>query len=156
GDWMLALDADERLDPASAPKIHQAVVASNCEIGFLRFVNMTDQGPSGQEWVAPRLYRLNPGLRYVGRIHEQVVQPAGRIRSRVIDAVVLHYGYQISLYLEREKRTRITRLLERALQDPESQDPLLRANYLFHHANQACGPDLLNRYETFVAYVREN
>ncbi len=156
GDWMLVLDADERLDPASAPKIREAVAAADCEIGLLRFVNMTDTGPSGQEWLAPRLYRLGPGLRYIGRIHEQVVQPAGRVRSRVVDAVVLHYGYQVSIYSERQKRARIARLLERALEDPEAQDPLLRANYLFHHANQGSGPELISRYEAFVAYIRQN
>lgn len=156
GRWMLALDADERLDAGSASHIREASRRGDCEVGFLKFVNVTEQGPSGQEWLAPRLYRIRAGMRYIGRIHEQVVQPPGRIRSRVIDAVVYHHGYTPSLYSERRKRERTVRLLERALEDPEARDPLLRANYLFHYANQATGPELIERYERFVSFVREN
>jgi tetratricopeptide (TPR) repeat protein len=155
GEWMLALDADERLDPRTAPRIRETVAGGQCEAGYLHFVDMTASGPSGQEWMAPRLYRLRPGLRYVGRVHEQVVQSPGRIRVCAVGTIVYHYGYQESIYRSRQKKERITRLLEKALEDPGAQDPLLRANYLFHYANQASGIELLRRYEAFAAYVKE-
>ncbi|HYM10767.1 MAG TPA: glycosyltransferase family 2 protein, partial [Bryobacterales bacterium] len=155
GQWMLVLDADERLDAATAPRIRQAALRGGFDAGYLRFLNMAEGGPGGQEWLAPRLYRLRPGLRWVGRIHEQVACGAGEVRRREVGATVYHYGYQAAVCAQRQKRERAARLLQKALEDPEAQDPLLRANYLFHHANQAGGEELLDRYERLAAFVRE-
>lgn len=155
GRWMLVLDADERLAPDAGAAIRRAVAEPDWEVGYLRFINVNDDGSLGREWTAPRLYRLSPGIRFIGRIHEQVVQPRLPVPTRVIDARVFHYGYQTAVYAERDKRTRNTRLLEQALQDPQAQDPVLRTNYLFHHANLATGAELLQRYESLAAYIHD-
>jgi len=152
GEWMLVLDPDERL-AEGGPAIREAIAQPDWETGYLRFANVEDNGSPGHEWTAPRLYRLRPGVRFVGRIHEQVVHPSYPIRSRLIDARVYHYGYQASVYAERNKKERNARLLEQALRDPEAQDPLLRTNYLFHWANLAKDRELLERYQDLAAYI---
>lgn len=153
GRWMLVLDADERLDPTAGPPLRQAIAEPGWEVGYLRFTNIEDNGTSGRQWTAPRLYRIYAGIRFIGRIHEQLVHPELPIRTRVLDAQVYHYGYQASVFGERQKKARNARLLEMALQDPEAQDPLLRTNYLFHHANLATGWELLARYESLAHYI---
>lgn len=156
GGWILTLDADERLDPQTAPAIRRATAAGDWDSGYLRFINMSELGPCGREWLAVRVFRRTPGLRYIGRIHEQIVHTLPQLRTRVIDAVVYHYGYQASVYAEKQKQARNLRMLERALEDPEARDPLLRSNYLYHRANLATDRELLDRYRQFESYVREN
>ena len=154
GQWMLVLDADERLDAAAPAEIRRAVRESGFDTGYLGFVNIGDGGAESRRWTAPRLYRLDPTLRFIGRIHEQAVYGFERIRSRMIPATVYHYGYQSEVFSGKQKRERNTRLLEQALEDPEAVDPILRTNYLFHHANLAAGRELMERYERFAGYVR--
>ncbi len=157
GRWMLVLDADERLAPDAGEALRRALALPDWEVGYLHFVNVADDGSLGHEWTAPRLYRLSPGMHFIGRIHEQMVHPRiSSVRTRVVDARVFHYGYQTAVFAEREKRSRNTRLLEQALLDPEAQDPLLRTNYLFHHANLATGAELLARYESLAAYIQDS
>ena len=153
GQWVLVLDADEKLDPRAAPQIARAVGEGGWDTGFLHFVNMEERGPSGREWLAARVLRRTPGLRYIGRIHEQAVHGLDVVRPRVIDAVVYHYGYQAAVFSGRQKWARNSRLLEQALESPEAQDPLLRSKYLFHHANLATNEELLRRYERLAAYI---
>jgi glycosyltransferase involved in cell wall biosynthesis len=155
GRWMLVLDADERLAPDAGDEIRQALTLPGWEVGYLHFVNVTDDGSLSHEWTAPRLYRLSRGIRFIGRIHEQLVHPHFPVRTRVVEARVFHYGYQTAVYAARQKRARNTRLLEQALLDPEAQDPILRTNYLFHHANLATGAELVERYESLAAYIHE-
>ncbi len=155
GEWMLVLDADERLAPGAGPALRAVVAEPGWDAGYLRFANVGEDGACGREWTAPRLYRLYPGVRYIGRIHEQVVHPRLPVRTRILPVQVYHYGYQAGVYAEKQKRERNTRLLERALADPEAADPILRSNYLFHYANLATGAELVGRYERLAAFVRD-
>lgn len=155
GQWLLVLDADERLDPQAGPGIRQALEQGGFETGLIHFVNMGDDGPCGREWLAARLFQHTPGIHFIGRIHEQIVHRLDRIRHRIIDGVVYHYGYQASVFLERQKRDRNARLLDQALNDPEARDPLLRTNYLYHHANLATNGELLRRYQDYLAYIHQ-
>lgn len=95
GDWVLVLDADERLDGTRAAfeRVHAArrVVALNVAI-----VNELD---GGQEDIhsAIRAFRRLPGVKYERRLHEQVLQsivnaaPKGQIA--VAPFRIRHVGY---------------------------------------------------------------
>ncbi len=155
GEFVLQLDADERLDAASAHYIREAVEAGDWDIGLLPFIDMNEDGPSARRWQAPRLFRLTPGARYVGRVHEQIALPLAAIRRRAIGATVFHHGYQQSVYSEKDKTERSLRLLDKALQDPEAKDPLLRANFLYHRAQLCTGRELLDRHEAFAGYIQQ-
>ena len=154
-DYMLVLDADERLDVATAYHIREVVDADEFDVAYLQFENVAETGTVRRRWIAPRLYRMTPGIRYIGRVHEQVGQGLSEIRTCTIEARVRHYGYQQSVFVGRQKTQRNTDLLERALDDPEARNPLLRSNFLYHHAHMASGEELLARFEAFVVYVRE-
>ena len=155
GDYMLVLDADERLDLASAYHIREAVDAAEFDVAYLHFENIAESGSARRRWIAPRLYRMTPGIRYIGRVHEQVGQGLSEVCTCTIEARVRHYGYQQAVFMERQKARRNTELLERALEDPEARNPLLRSNFLYHHAHMASGQELLARFEAFLVYVRE-
>ena len=70
GDWTLALDADERLLPAGRQAL-LAVVGDRVARDVDGFRLLLLEGDT-QEWTAARLFRNEPDLRYVGRVHEEI------------------------------------------------------------------------------------
>ncbi len=121
-DWILMLDADERLEPAGGELLSQyarmAPVIPNGINGFCpMIVSQTLDGAGGRS-VASRVMRFFPclpGMRWIGAIHEDLqYQPEPlRLRSIALDNVrIVHYGYDTSVYVERGKDERNTRLLE--------------------------------------------
>lgn len=116
GDWILVLDADERLDPQGAAAIGKALDRPAAQ-GFL--LTIRNHLPSGAylgvhggarpdpggfpgteglayatEFPALRLVRRHPDLVYTGRIHE-LLEPAFEAlgwRAAPLDAVIHHFG----------------------------------------------------------------
>ena len=76
GDWILVIDADERLIEGG-DALREAVQQENLLAAEVRLVNDLGDGAQG-EFHAVRLFRRDPRIRYVGRIHEQV---AGGVRQ---------------------------------------------------------------------------
>ena len=72
GKWILALDADEILDPASAPLILQLIAGDgNDGYYFQRLNRQTDPARSITDYVI-RLFPNRPAYRYRGRVHETI------------------------------------------------------------------------------------
>lgn len=72
GKWILALDADEILDPASAPLIQQLIAGDdNAGYYFQRLNRQTDSARSITDYVI-RLFPNRPAHRYRGRVHETI------------------------------------------------------------------------------------
>lgn len=116
GDWILVLDADERLDARGGREIRGAITdpgalgfyllmrnyhASGAHLGLHGGARPNPGGFPGTEhlgfvteFLGLRLFRRRPDLRYHGRIHE-TVEPsleALGIRSKAIPAVIHHLG----------------------------------------------------------------
>lgn len=72
GKWILALDADEILDPASASLILQLIAGDgNDGYYFQRLNRQTDPARSITDYVI-RLFPNRPAYRYRGRVHETI------------------------------------------------------------------------------------
>jgi tetratricopeptide (TPR) repeat protein len=153
GDFVLQLDADERLDPAAGRAIREAVARDDFDLGLVSFIDMDETGRSARQWQAPRVFRRTPGARFFGRVHEQVALQCAEIRRTIIPATVLHFGYTPALYLSRRKTERSERLLRLALDDAESRDPVIRANYLYHLAQLGQGRELFERFADYARFV---
>jgi len=72
GQWILVLDADETLDPASIPLIRQ-LVAGNENAGY--YIARHNRSPDAENYTtdyAVRLFPNRPDYRYRGRVHETV------------------------------------------------------------------------------------
>jgi hypothetical protein len=116
GDWVLVLDADERLDAQGAAAIRTALERTEVEGFLLTIRNYLPSGaylgihggsspnPGGfpgtehlafcTEFPALRLFRRQEGLAYTGRVHE-VLDPAFDAhgwRSAPLAAVIHHIG----------------------------------------------------------------
>lgn len=138
GDWVLVLDADERLAPGSAAQVRRLIDAEPADAPptvYLPLIENRDKDgkPLGAGHM-PRLWRRRPELRFTGRVHEQVGVGVAGLRQRYEDAFhILHYGYDPDLQAQRGKRARNTTLLEAQLAerpgDPTATFYLAREHY---------------------------
>ena len=118
-EWVLWLDADEWLDPASAPALKEA--ARN-ERAFAYFIARYDlhHNDTASGNLQLRMWRHDPSLRFRGVIHEHI--PIEDMHRAFPDKVILstnlgfwHDGYDP--ILTRAKALRNLPLLRRAIQD---------------------------------------
>ncbi len=131
-DWILVLDADERVTAAARTAIR--IIMEEFGVEQLRVVcprirNLTRAGVELNDGFSGRLFRNDPRLRFSGRVHEEV----GRGRNDVstdyrLDVVLDHYGADPEVMVEKAKDERNIELLEARL--AEAPDDLLTWFYL--------------------------
>ena len=125
GDWILCLDADERLQEA-APEAVRGVIAMpwapEVVLRLLLSSRMLGQDRQ-QDIMADRLFQRHADLRYAGTIHEQPqwLGPKGHLTAVALQDVALHHdGYQDAGTMTR-KLARNADLLRRQLdQEPDN------------------------------------
>jgi tetratricopeptide (TPR) repeat protein len=121
GDWILWMDADERLRPEEHGRLRRLIERNTSEDAFL--VPIRSDTPTGAQVTrAHRLFRNRKGIRFSGRIHEQVSPSFARMRVRegpCTDFTIDHLGYNFSADKLRRKYERNLRLLNAA----KRQDP---------------------------------
>ncbi len=137
GDWVLHLDADERLTPAAGAKLIAAMKSGGFVCGMLPLHDATRlDAPvaevlSGKARLAdpiflPRLLKKTPDLEYRGIVHEGVTEWLTRQRMslRYLDADIIHLGNVPSLRKALSKGRRNIELLEkRCALEPDSAVP---------------------------------
>jgi tetratricopeptide (TPR) repeat protein len=124
GDWILCLDADERLAPGSAAVIRRAIEAGGFDCGLLRLHNADRAGAATDDVLSgsarlddplalPRLLRRTPDLAFNGLVHESVgewmTRPGRRVR--MLDADIIHFGRTSEMIRSRAKVQRDIGLL---------------------------------------------
>lgn len=117
GDWILVLDADERLEPDHLDRLPKWLGMPNIGGYALNIQNKVKDGEGDNCQLATifRLFRNRPEIRYEGIIHEQVilsVQRAGFITAGC-DLQIVHLGYTSDMMDSRDKLNRNLGMLER-------------------------------------------
>lgn len=136
-DYLLILDADERLTAAGCALIRRATEAGEADGWLLPLYNADRvdapieavvSGDARKEGVTYqlRVLRRTPDLRWEGIIHETPrtwMERPGRVLG-TMEAPVVHYGYAAEVVAERAKITRNERLLRmQCAQDRDNPDP---------------------------------
>ena len=138
GDWILVLDADERLAPAGFGAIRRAVKRRDIDVGLLRLHDAARADATaaevlegaarlGEPNLVPRLLRRTPDLRYHGIVHEEVADwlAARKGGLDAVDADIVHLGAVPALRDARGKRERNVLLLEKRCRiEPGSVVPM--------------------------------
>ncbi|MDQ3870165.1 MAG: glycosyltransferase family 2 protein, partial [Chloroflexota bacterium] len=112
GDWVLALDADEALDPGSRGRIPELLDVGDVEGYRLAIRNYSYVYTEKWRWCDPthpfargtpgflptrvvRLFRRRPAYRYSGMLHQTMEPAIVALGGRVADADVAihHYGF---------------------------------------------------------------
>lgn len=95
GDWILQLDADERLVQWSRKALEEFLHDEQCG-GYAIMIESTFGANKGIV-VSPavRLFRRNPAILYEGAIHESTVQSLQRLGMKIefLPYRIVHYGY---------------------------------------------------------------
>ena len=116
GDWILVLDADERLEPGGARERVEAFARHHAEaLGRVELTTLDGRGQVESRVPLTRLLPNRPGLRYEGRVHEQPRDRAIERERRDTGLHVVHHGYAADVVAGRDKLARNRRLLEAAL-----------------------------------------
>jgi tetratricopeptide (TPR) repeat protein len=137
GEFLLQLDADERLAPGAAPRLRQALERPGVDAWMLRLHNADRLGAPPLEVVAgrarsgppallPRLVRRAPDLEWRGIVHESISDwlAARGMRTAPAEADIVHLGHVDGVRAARGKQARNLGLLRRRCAlEPESVTP---------------------------------
>ncbi len=124
-DWVLWIDADERLDPKSVGAIKSAIIRPHFGGYTIPVVNyLSQEGELDQLVHYPiRLFRNLPGIRFEGRVHEQIGESIARLGlpiARLEDAIIHHFGYRPEEMKAKDKHQRNVSLIKKSLsENPE-------------------------------------
>ena len=147
-DWILYLDADERLSPNSKKELVQKIknkenLGINCIIN-----NLDDYTNSPKLMKYIRLFRNNEKIRFTNKAHEQI-EPSLYVNNyKIIDSTIeiIHHGYNVS---EDELKLKANRNLELLLIDFKDN----QTSYLsFQIANSY---SILENLENSIKYYRK-
>ncbi|MCX6150716.1 MAG: glycosyltransferase family 2 protein [Ignavibacteriales bacterium] len=121
GDWILYLDADERLSAKSISEL-KVLVSRNENIGIKCIVKNIDAEFNRTNTMKyTRLFRNQPEVKFAGRVHEQIDSSLLQLKYKIVDSSIeiIHLGYNISSDAKKGKAKRNLQLL---LEDYETSN----------------------------------
>jgi glycosyltransferase involved in cell wall biosynthesis len=138
-DWILMLDADERLDLTSGSPLRALIRIAPPHLHALvpLIENRTLSGSAilSSACNMPRIFPRRPDIRFIGAIHEDIVYVPDSRRTmmcRAPEIRLIHYGYDEQVVKQRSKDARNVALLEREL-ERGSADPRMLFHLLEQH-----------------------
>ncbi len=122
GDWILVLDADERLSPRSRAIIREGARHPQFVAYYIEIVNILDKASPHDAFIhrVVRMFRRLPHARWEGRVHEQILPSLlaqGGKPATLRNAQIIHWGYEAEVMRRRGKSQRNVQLLQQALQE---------------------------------------
>ncbi|MBV5261590.1 tetratricopeptide repeat protein [Synechococcus moorigangaii CMS01] len=122
-DWVLVLDADEKLNPKAIPAIETAIAAPDTlVVNLLRYEIGASQSPYS---LVSRLFRRHPALIFSRPYHAMIddsvqalltTEPQWQIKE-LPQVAIFHTGYQRTAIAKLEKSTRAKLAMEAYYQD---------------------------------------
>ena len=131
GDWILYLDADERVTPENAAKIRGVI--KNPDITAVNIIEHIPQEKGNLFKTTAsdycRLFRNDPRIRFSGRVHEQILPAVNAIGGNVLKSSIRidHWGYAVSETKRTERARRNLSLLLKDVGD-NPDDPFVWFN----------------------------
>ncbi len=151
GEWILYLDADERLVESSRNEVRK-LLDDRMAGGFVLWVESAQKlrdGAVQRRMGYPRLFRNHPQIRFEGKVHEQIGPSIERLRMpvRPSSVVIEHLGYAQTVEIVQEKAERNLALLRAQL----AEDP--RNGYVRFQVGNSL--DVLGQYDEARAELEE-
>ena len=122
GDWILYLDADERLSKDSVDEIKNITIQNDL-IGYrCRVLSLDDFNGKPNYMRYTRLFKNYPGIRFTGSIHEQIDKSLLANNYKIIDTSIelIHVGYNIPYEEIKKKVQRNLTLLNKEYENDRS------------------------------------
>ncbi len=152
GDWILWMDADERLIPSSLPALKKILRPEKKPVIYRVEIRSPVQGGHHVRISsAHRIFTHRRGISFTGAIHEQVSYRAAQVGAVERDSGVVleHLGYDLDEVAQQQKNERNRQILEAAVQK-EPQNAYLRYTLGQHFA--VTGELEKAREEFLIAY----
>lgn len=125
GNWILILDADERLHEGGVKAIRRATTIDR-DMWIFQVHSYTGNGTHHSNGSSPRLFRNGLGIHWEGRIHNQLFFDPEKIEAGYSDILIHHFGYDLPPEKMKVKRERSYRLMRQSIkEEPE--------NFSMHH-----------------------
>jgi hypothetical protein len=127
GDWILWLNPDEELLPQGVEQLPRMLARPEALAYAVRVLEITQQGAPEPaiEFVYPRLFRRQPALRFLGRLHPHFAVPleelARRQQQQIYPCELRVRRHAYLSQLTPQKLRWAARLLELELQDRPGQ-----------------------------------
>ena len=130
GDWILVLDADERIAAADFAAIREAMTSKDYDGFYLTtrnytsnstrsdFCQVSPQDPMAMDYAGyathqiMKLFRCRDDIRYVGRVHEIVDGMIDEPRRGRVEAVIHHYGESNAARPKKDRALRYLAMME--------------------------------------------
>lgn len=154
GDWILVLDADEVLPPASRIRIRELISGRARSAYNLVQKNHLVEGAHVSVHIV-RLFPNDPRVRFERAIHEQVNTSLERVGIRIVDTDVVfeHSGYASAETLA-GKTERNRHIIEEALAREPDGDPNLRYFHASTFFDTKRFPEAAREYEECASRSR--
>ncbi|MBP2650798.1 MAG: glycosyl transferase family 2 [Firmicutes bacterium] len=155
GNWILVLDADERLDDIDGVYFQSLLEAGDMEGYYFTIRSYVDSNEKVSEDYVVRLFRNKPEYRFSGAIHEQVI---GSIKSNVENGVgfanitVEHYGYLSTKVTAKNKQKRNVEVIKKALAD-NPHDPYLLYSLGIEYMQSERLAESVQQFETALRFL---
>ena len=156
-DWILFLDADEKLPKSECIKLKEIINSTKAEGLFLRLENIVENKSLGDA-VVLRAFKNNPLYRFKNKIHEQIIfsieENSGYDKIQPTNIKILHFGYDPKISNLEEKKERNIKILESYKEDN-------RDGYFYYSlGNEYSRIDevykALDMYERGIAYTNQH
>ncbi|HVN48237.1 MAG TPA: glycosyltransferase [Bacteroidota bacterium] len=152
GDWILYLDADERLRSGQKKKLRQLLSQNNVHAFDVWIEGGADlkDGCVAQRNAYPRLFRSHPSVRFEGRVHEQITPSLERIGWSIhpSDLVIDHLGYAQGFDTVTKKAQRNCEILKKQIEDEPNN-----AYAMFQYGNTL---SILGKYDDAYRAVQQS
>lgn len=120
GDWVLYLDADERIERSFHQKIRKLISSGKADAYLLNLRSKIGTRDDAQYHITPypRLFRKIKGVYFVGTVHEQITPQLVAVNARIqpTDIIIEHLGYAQADEVLKEKANRNYLLLMKQLE----------------------------------------
>ncbi|HUV49875.1 MAG TPA: tetratricopeptide repeat protein [Anaerolineae bacterium] len=114
GDWILIMDADEKLDAKTAPLIRAVVNEAPTAVIAFNVRSYQENGIYYTESGSPRLFKNGLNFHYRGYVHNQLF-----IQDKITPSPIIlwHYGYDISPDQMKNKQQKSLKLLKKQIKE---------------------------------------
>ena len=145
GDYILMLDADERIDEEFVNEMRKVVETKQLSYE-VKIMNITDANSLNLTHINIRLFKNDDNFYYDGNIHEQLKHVHGHTPQKT-SLLLRHYGYRSEVVKSKGKRKRNMRILQMELK----RDP----NNAFHNFNMSTELMNLKKYNEALMHLKK-
>ena len=122
GDWILYLDADERFSEKSINEVKKIIKGKDLS-GYRCIIKSIDEVNGKPNFMRyTRLFHNNPGIKFKGKIHEQIDDSLLENEFKILDAniEIIHVGYNVTENEIRNKALRNLKILQNEFEENKS------------------------------------